>query len=45
MSRPEVLVIGSGVMGRGIAVGFAAAGMPMPSTMPASAVRISASNR
>ncbi len=28
MNRPEVLVIGSGVMGRGIAVGFAAAGIP-----------------
>lgn len=28
MKQPEVLVIGSGVMGRGIAVGFAAAGMP-----------------
>ncbi|MGP1677098.1 MAG: 3-hydroxyacyl-CoA dehydrogenase NAD-binding domain-containing protein [Burkholderiales bacterium] len=27
MSRPEVLVIGSGVMGRGIAAGFAAAGI------------------
>ena len=27
MNRPEVLVIGSGVMGRGIAKGFAAAGM------------------
>jgi 3-hydroxybutyryl-CoA dehydrogenase len=27
MSRPEVLVIGSGVMGRGIAKGFAAAGI------------------
>lgn len=28
MNRPEVLVIGSGVMGRGIAAGFAAAGIP-----------------
>lgn len=28
MNHPEVLVIGSGVMGRGIAVGFAAAGIP-----------------
>jgi len=28
MSRPEVLVIGSGVMGRGIAKSFAAAGIP-----------------
>lgn len=27
MSRPEVLVIGSGIMGRGIAKGFAAAGI------------------
>lgn len=27
MNRPEVLVIGSGVMGRGIAKGFAAAGI------------------
>ena len=28
MNQPKVLVIGSGVMGRGIAVGFAAAGIP-----------------
>ncbi len=28
MKRPEVLVIGSGVMGRGIAQSFAAAGIP-----------------
>ena len=28
MKPPEILVVGSGVMGRGIAVGFAAAGIP-----------------
>ena len=28
MNRPEILVVGSGVMGRGIAKGFAAAGIP-----------------